>query len=56
MLGNNGDERALPPLQLAAEDAEPLVCEAAKWAIEQIEHRKEVGVRQRIWDSCPHEG
>ena len=56
VLGNNGDERALPPLQLAAEDAEPLVCEAAKWAIEQIEHRKEVGVRQRIWDSCPHEG
>ena len=36
-LGNTGDERALPALQKAAGDREPLVSEHACWAIEQIE-------------------
>ena len=36
-LGNTGDERALPALQKAAHDPEPLVSEHARWAIEQIE-------------------
>jgi epoxyqueuosine reductase len=39
-LGNVGDERALPALQKAAEDTEPLVSEHARWAIEQIEARR----------------
>jgi len=36
-LGNIGDERALPALQDAAADPEPLVAEHARWAIEQIQ-------------------
>ncbi len=36
-LGNTGDDRALPALQRAADEAEPLVSEHARWAIEQIE-------------------
>ena len=39
-LGNIGDERALPALQEAAHDPEPLVAEHARWAIEQIEARR----------------
>jgi epoxyqueuosine reductase len=39
-LGNAGDERALPALQKAAQDPEPLVSEHARWAIEQIETRQ----------------
>jgi epoxyqueuosine reductase len=39
-LGNTGDERALPALQKAAQDPEPLVSEHARWAIEQIETRQ----------------
>jgi epoxyqueuosine reductase len=35
-LGNIGDKTALPALRKAAEDAEPLVAEHARWAIEQI--------------------
>jgi epoxyqueuosine reductase len=38
-LGNLGDERALPALQKAARDTEPLVSEHAAWAIEQIQAR-----------------
>jgi epoxyqueuosine reductase len=41
-LGNTGDERALPALQKAAHDPEPLVCEHACWAIEQIKIRQAV--------------
>jgi epoxyqueuosine reductase len=37
VLGNIGDERALPALQKATQDVEPLVAEHARWAIEQIE-------------------
>ena len=41
VLGNNGDERALPALRRALGDAEPLVREAARWAIEEIERRRD---------------
>jgi epoxyqueuosine reductase len=39
VLGNRGDPAALPALRHAAEDAEPLVRDAAQWAIRQIEER-----------------
>ena len=39
VLGNQGDEAALPALRRALEDADPLVREAAGWAIEQIDQR-----------------
>ena len=35
-LGNVGDKTALPALQKAAEDPEPLIAEHARWATEQI--------------------
>ena len=38
-LGNCGDRAALPALNRAAVDAEPLVAEHARWAIAQIETR-----------------
>ena len=38
-LGNTGDESALPALQRALDDTEPLVREHAKWAIEEIRSR-----------------
>ena len=38
-LGNVGDETALPYLQKAAKDSEPLIAEHAAWAIEQIKLR-----------------
>jgi epoxyqueuosine reductase len=37
LLGNRGDPAALPALRRALDDAEPLIREAAQWAIEQIE-------------------
>ncbi len=40
VLGNTGDARALPALRRALEDAEPLVREAAAWAITEIERRQ----------------
>ncbi len=40
VLGNTGDVNALPALRRALDDAEPLVREAARWAIEQIERRR----------------
>ncbi len=42
VLGNNGDERALPALRRALDDAEPLVREAARWAVAEIERRCEM--------------
>ena len=39
-LGNTGDASALPALEKAAHDAEPLVAEHARWAMEQIEARR----------------
>lgn len=38
-LGNIGDETALPALQKATDDPEPLIAEHARWAIEQIQER-----------------
>lgn len=35
-LGNIGDESALPALERATQDPEPLIAEHARWAIEQI--------------------
>jgi epoxyqueuosine reductase len=36
VLGNRGDQAALPALRKALDDSEPLVREAARWAIERI--------------------
>ncbi len=38
-LGNTGDASALPSLQRATTDPEPLIVEHARWAIDQIEQR-----------------
>lgn len=38
-LGNTGDTRALPALERATRDAEPLIAEHAHWAIAEIERR-----------------
>ena len=38
-LGNVGDATALPAVQCAANDKEPLVAEHARWAMQQIENR-----------------
>ena len=38
-LGNVGGASALPYLQKAANDPEPLIAEHARWAMEQIESR-----------------
>ena len=35
-LGNLGDKSALPALQKAAKDSEPLIAEHARWAVDQI--------------------
>ena len=39
-LGNVGDKRALPALEKASRDVEPLIAEHAQWAIGQIEARQ----------------
>ena len=39
-LGNVGDASALPALERAARDAEPLIAEHAAWAMEEIAKRK----------------
>ena len=36
-LGNSGDESAIPALQKAAGDSEPLIAEHARWAIGQLQ-------------------
>lgn len=38
-LGNTGDSRALPALEKAGLDPEPLIAEHARWAIDQITKR-----------------
>lgn len=38
-LGNTGDKSALPALEKASQDPEPLIAEHARWAIGQIETR-----------------
>jgi epoxyqueuosine reductase len=40
-LGNIGDASALPALNRACQDTEPLIAEHARWAIEQIEKRRQ---------------
>lgn len=39
ILGNRGDAAALPALEKALHDAEPIIREAAQWAIERIHAR-----------------
>jgi epoxyqueuosine reductase len=39
-LGNTGDATALPALQTAAKDSEPLIAEHARWAMEKIQSRE----------------
>ncbi len=39
-LGNVGDESALPVLENASRDSEPLIAEHAHWAIDEINKRK----------------
>ncbi len=39
-LGNVGDASALPALEKAAQDSEPLIAEHARWAIERISLRQ----------------
>lgn len=39
-LGNTGDKSALPALENAARDSEPLIAEHARWAISEIESRR----------------
>jgi epoxyqueuosine reductase len=41
-LGNTGDVSVLPALSRATADAEPLIAEHARWAMEQIESRHAV--------------
>jgi epoxyqueuosine reductase len=38
-LGNIGDETALPGLERAATDPEPLIAEHARWAIGKVQAR-----------------
>jgi epoxyqueuosine reductase len=45
-LGNVGDQSALPALEKAAKETEPLLAEHAKWAVEQIQ--------QRTVSNCAH--
>jgi epoxyqueuosine reductase len=42
LLGNSGDATALPALRRALEDQDPVVREAARWAIDQIERRNDL--------------
>ena len=46
-LGNVGDKSALPALEKAARDAEPLIAEHARWAMERITLRSMHRARQR---------
>ncbi len=39
-LGNIGDARAMPDLEKARSDVEPLIAEHAQWAIDEIETRR----------------
>jgi epoxyqueuosine reductase len=46
VLGNQGDPTALPALERAAADADPVVRSHAKWAMRAIQDRAERGVRR----------
>jgi len=47
-LGNVGDESALPALEKASHDHEPLITEHAKWAIGEIRRRMQQGARTAL--------
>ncbi|HZV04289.1 MAG TPA: tRNA epoxyqueuosine(34) reductase QueG [Gemmataceae bacterium] len=51
VLGNTGDAAALPALRRALDDPEPVVREAVRWAIDQIEGRQLVA---RHVGNVPH--
>lgn len=51
-LGNIGDESALPHLQRATTDTEPLIAEHARWAVEQIEMRTDLS-RKATTENSP---
>ena len=54
VLGNVGDERAIPALERASGDADPAVAEAARWALERVRPRSEHGRTQhRVTASSP---
>jgi epoxyqueuosine reductase len=48
VLGNIGDPSAIRALEHAADDPDPIIAEAARWAIEQI--------RQRMMRAPPPDG
>jgi epoxyqueuosine reductase len=50
VLGNTGNETALPALERAASDADPMVREAAAWAVAQINAR--TGTQTRNMTMC----
>lgn len=52
-LGNVADESALPALEKASNDPEPLIVEHAKWAIHQIGNRAK---ERRLQAASMHEG
>ncbi len=57
VLGNRGDPAALPALHQALRDPEPLVREAAAWAIAAIRHRLSTNAGDLISnppEPCPH--
>jgi epoxyqueuosine reductase len=47
-LGNIGDEKAIPVLERALTDVEPLIREAAQWAIQRIRKRA-IGGNKGAW-------
>lgn len=50
-LGNVGDKTALPTLQKACEDNEPVIAEHARWAVAQIESRCQTGAQGTLSNS-----
>jgi len=46
-LGNTGDEQALPALEDSLNDEEPMIREAAEWAIKLIRQRSDLELRAR---------
>ncbi len=50
-LGNAGNASALPALEIAAGDPEPLIAEHARWAIAQVKRREQLGCedRSKLW-------
>ena len=52
-LGNVGDKNALPELQSATKDKEPLIAEHARWAVEQIGKRNGLDYSSSFVNSSP---